>query len=75
MEHTQRNMIVFGTDFLPKYIFLLDSENIIAIGYLGLLISGGLIGFDWMGLFSKVYPELYQKIEEDLKIIKEELHN
>jgi hypothetical protein len=63
------NLFIHGTDFLPKEIFYLDHETIVLIGFILCFLAGGLVGLDWLRLFSKLYPELYQELElilEDL---------
>ncbi|MFW9939846.1 MAG: hypothetical protein ACFFFT_02305 [Candidatus Thorarchaeota archaeon] len=57
------NLFIHGTDFLPKEIFHLDHETIVLIGFILCFLAGGLVGFDWLRLFSKLYPELYQELE------------
>ena len=57
------NLFIHGTDFLPKEIFQLDHETIVIIGFILCFIAGGLIGLDWLRLFSKLYPELYEELE------------
>jgi len=57
------NALVYGTDFLPMEIFYLETESIIRLGYLICFIAGGMIGRDWLRLFRKVYPNLYEEIK------------
>lgn len=57
------NAVVYGTDFLPMEIFYLETESIIRLGYLICFIAGGMIGRDWLRLFRKVYPNLYEEIK------------
>ncbi len=57
------NMFIHGTDFLPKEIFYLNHETIVLLGFILCFFAGGLVGFDWYRLFSKLYPELYQELE------------
>lgn len=65
------NTIIYGTIFLPEEIFNLENEIIILLGYLTSFIAGGLIGRDWLRLFRKLYPHLY----EELKIAINNLKN
>ncbi|MFX1428208.1 MAG: hypothetical protein ACFFBE_17275, partial [Promethearchaeota archaeon] len=60
------NMFIHGTDLLPYEIFNLHHEIIVLIGILLCFIAGGMIGLDWYRLFSRLYPELYQDLEQIL---------
>ena len=60
------NMFIHGTDFLPKEFFKLSHETIVLIGFVLCFLAGGLIGIDWYRLFAKLYPELYQELEQIL---------
>jgi hypothetical protein len=60
------NMFIHSNDFLPKEIFDLNHETIVLIGFVLCFVAGGLIGIDWYRLFSKLYPELYEELEQIL---------
>ncbi len=60
------NMFIHGTDFLPKEFFNLSHETIIFIGFILCFVAGGMIGLDWYRLFAKIYPKLYQELEQIL---------
>lgn len=60
------SMIIHGTDFLSMVIFNLNHEEIVLIGCILCFCGGGMIGKDWYRIFAKLYPELYQEVEEML---------
>ena len=60
------NMLIHGTLFLPEKIFGLKHEIVVFIGFILCIISSGIIGVDWYRLFAKIYPKLYQEIEQVL---------
>lgn len=64
------NAIVFGTNFLPIEIFNLENESVILLGYFLSFIAGGMIGIDWLRLFRKIYPKLYEELAILIKNIK-----
>ena len=66
------NALVYGTYFLPMEIFYLETESIIRLGYLICFIAGGMIGRDWLRLFRKVYPNLYEEIKIIINKLKKE---
>ncbi|MFX0043568.1 MAG: hypothetical protein ACFE8L_11715 [Candidatus Hodarchaeota archaeon] len=60
------NMLFHGTLFLPEKIFGLKHEIVVYIGFILCIISSGMIGWDWYRLFAKIYPNIYQEIEQIL---------
>ena len=58
--------IIYG-----NYLFGLNLENeyIIIFGYFLSFIAGGLIGRDWLRIFRIIYPDMYEEIEQVLKIL------
>jgi len=60
------NMLMHGTLFLPEKIFGLKNEAVVLLGFILCIISSGIIGVDWYRLFAKIYPKLYQEIEQVL---------
>ena len=65
------NMVIHGTDFLPKEIFSLTHEKVVLLGFLLCFVSGALIGLDWYRLFARFYPKLYYEVENVLENLKE----
>ncbi len=64
------NAIVFGNGYLPQFIFHLNYESVIILGYILSFISGGLIGKDWFRIFKRFYPDLYCEIESVIKNLR-----
>ena len=60
-------MVAYGTNFIPEDIFLLDYESVVLLGYFIGAIAGGLIGIDWLRIFRKFYPEIYQELHYAMK--------
>ena len=60
------NMLMHGTLFLPERIFGLKNEIVVLIGFILCILSSGIIGVDWYRLFAKIYPRLYQEVEQIL---------
>jgi hypothetical protein len=60
------SMVIYGTKFIPKDV--LSSEDTINLGYLLVFLAGSLIGYDWVRVFKRFYPNQYEEIE--LKIIE-----
>ena len=64
------NFLIHGTDLLSVKIFGISEEIIILIGFFLCIIAGFMIGLDWYRLFAKLYPDLYDEIEEILGELK-----
>jgi len=64
------NLLIHGTDFLGVRIFSLSQETIVLIGFFFCLLAGLMIGIDWYRLFAKLYPNLYEEIEEIIRDLK-----
>jgi hypothetical protein len=64
------NMFIHGIDFLPEEIFNLSHETVVFIGFILCVFAAGMIGFDWYRLFARLYPELYQELEQILVDLK-----
>jgi hypothetical protein len=60
------SMVIYSTKFIPKDV--LSSEETINLGYLFVFLAGSLIGYDWVRVFKRFYPNQYEEIE--LKIIE-----
>ena len=60
------NFLIHSTDLLSVKIFGLSEETIVLIGFFLGIVAGFMIGLDWYRLFAKLYPELYNEIEEIL---------
>ncbi len=60
------SMVIYSTKFIPKDV--LSSKETINLGYLLGLLAGALIGYDWVRVFKRFYPNQYEEIE--LKIIE-----
>ena len=60
------SMVIYSTKFIPKDVF--SSEETINLGYLLVFLAGSLIGYDWVRVFKRFYPNQYEKIE--LKIVE-----
>ena len=67
------NMLMHGTLFLPEKIFDLKNETVVLIGFILCIISSGIIGVDWYRLFAKIYPRLYQEVEQVLNSLRIEI--
>ncbi len=65
------NAIVFGNGYLPQFIFHLENETVIILGYFLSFISGSLIGRDWFRIFKRFYPDLYSEIEAVIKNLRQ----
>ncbi len=61
------NLFIHGTDFLPEILFKINHEIIVLMGIILCLIAGAMIGIDWYRLFARLYPHLYQELEQILK--------
>ncbi|MFX1499777.1 MAG: hypothetical protein ACFFDH_02290 [Promethearchaeota archaeon] len=61
------SIFIHGTDFLPEIIFNTDNEILVLIGIVLSIIAGGMIGMDWYRIFARLYPHLYQELEQVLK--------
>ena len=59
------DIVVYGTEFLA-----IDPSIITLLGYICCIVSGGLIGIDWLRLFKIFYPEQYKEISEVLDNLK-----
>ncbi len=64
------NFLIHGTDILGERIFGLSEDTIVLIGFFLSIVAGFMIGLDWYRLFAKLYPDLYDEIEEVLKELK-----
>lgn len=64
------NFLIHGTDLLGVKIFGISEETIVRIGFFLCIVAGFMIGLDWYRLFAKLYPDLYDEIEEILKELK-----
>ena len=60
------SMVIYSTKFIPKDV--LSSSETINLGYLFGFIAGALIGYDWVRVFKRFYPNQYEEIE--LKILE-----
>ena len=58
-------MVIYGTKFISKDV--LSSNEIINLGYLFGLLAGSMIGFDWVRIFKRFYPNQYEEIEVRIK--------
>lgn len=67
------NMIIYGIDFLPYYIFNIADESVIQLGYLFCFIAGGLIGIDWLRILKMFYPKVYEEIEKEIIQLKNKI--
>lgn len=56
--------VVFSTDFLPYSIFLIKPETLRVIGWLIFTIGAIIIGYDWIRLLKKYFPEEYKKLNQ-----------
>lgn len=64
------NFFIYGTFFLPEVIFRLNHEIIVFLGFILCFIAGGMIGIDWYRFFAKIYPDLYQEIDQIINNLK-----
>ncbi|MFX1258389.1 MAG: hypothetical protein ACFFAN_11055 [Promethearchaeota archaeon] len=64
------NLIVYGSGLLTKEHFNLKNEPLIFLGYLFCLIGGGMIGKDWVRIFKRISPNIYQEIEMAINRLK-----
>ncbi|MHA1147051.1 MAG: hypothetical protein ACTSR8_02290 [Promethearchaeota archaeon] len=62
--------IVYGGGFLPTELFHLSHEAVILSGFILGFIAGALLGKDWLRLFKRFYPSLYNEINEVIKKLK-----
>jgi len=60
------SMVIYSTKFIPKDV--LSSGETINLGYMLSFIAGALIGYDWVRVFKRFYPNQYEEIE--LKILE-----
>lgn len=59
-------MVIYSNKFIPRDV--LSSRETINLGYLLSFIAGALIGYDWVRVFKRFFPNQYEEIE--LKIIE-----
>jgi len=59
-------MMIYASKFIPKDV--LSSYETNNLSYLLGFLAGALIGYDWVRLFKRFYPKLYEEIA--LKIIE-----
>ncbi|MEJ2277579.1 MAG: hypothetical protein P8Y70_07505, partial [Candidatus Lokiarchaeota archaeon] len=64
------NMVIYGSDFLIPDIFQLEYNLVVMFGYLLVFGSAGLIGFDWVHIFKKFYPDKYYELKSELIKLK-----
>ncbi|KKL67957.1 hypothetical protein LCGC14_2129780, partial [marine sediment metagenome] len=64
------NFLIHGTDLLGVKIFGVSEETIVLVGFFLCIFAGFMIGLDWYRLFAKLYPDLYDEIEEILNELK-----
>lgn len=64
------NLFIHGTDFLPEVIFNINHEILVLLGVISCFIAGTMLGVDWYRLFARLYPNLYQELEQILKKLK-----
>ena len=62
------SMVIYMTKFIPRE--LLSSELIVNYGYVFSLLSGSIIGFDWVRIFKWFYPKYYADIEQRIIELK-----
>jgi hypothetical protein len=55
------SMVIYSTKFIPKDV--LSSGETINLGYFYGFIAGALIGYDWVRVFKRFYPNQYEEIE------------
>ena len=60
------SMVIYSTKFIPRDI--LSSRETINFGYLVSFLAGALIGYDWVRVFKRFFPNQYEEIE--LKIME-----
>jgi hypothetical protein len=60
------SMVIYSNKFIPKDV--LSSRETINLGYLLSFLAGALIGYDWVRVFKRFFPNQYEEIE--LKIIE-----
>lgn len=60
------SMVIYSTKFIPKDV--LSSGETINLGYMLSFLAGALIGYDWVRVFKRFYPNQYEEIE--LKILE-----
>jgi hypothetical protein len=65
-------MIIYGSDFLPFYVFHLSYNSVVVIGLFICGLSGALIGLDWFKMFKFFYPELYLEVDKEIKQLKKD---
>jgi len=64
------NFLIHNTDLLGVKIFGISEETIVLIGVILSIVAGFMIGLDWYRLFARLYPDLYDEIEEILNELK-----
>ncbi len=60
------SMVIYSNKFIPRDV--LSSSETINLGYLLSFLAGALIGYDWVRVFKRFFPNQYEEIE--LKIIE-----
>ena len=60
------NMVIHSNKFIPRDV--LSSMETINFGYLLCFLAGVLIGYDWVRVFKRFFPDQYEEIE--LKMIE-----
>ena len=59
-------MVIYSNKFIPRDV--LSSRETINLGYFLSFLAGALIGYDWVRVFKRFFPNQYEEIE--LKIIE-----